>query len=326
MGAISSKSSPLHHKTPLIHSIPMSEELGIPVYLKMDALQPPGSFKLRGMGLACQRAKDRGAEKLVSSSGGNAGLAVAYAGKQLKLPTVVVVPETTPEFIRDRLRTYGAEVVVHGKVWAEANGKAIEIADATKGVLMHPYEGEDAWEGHGSLVQEIAEELETPPGAIIASVGGGGLVLGILEGLKAVGWLKTVPVIACETVGADCFSAAVNAGERVTLPGITSVAKSLGASQVSETLYERKQNEEIWGEMRSWVATDAAAVKACVRFANQHRVLVEPACGAALAAVYEKSPALEGCKSVVVEVCGGAIVDMPSLRKLADDCGVDLEA
>eukprot|EP00976_Prorocentrum_cordatum_P115733 1196056-Prorocentrum_minimum.AAC.3 len=70
----------------------------------LPATQPSGSFKLRGIGLFCQRAQARGAQKLVSSSGGNAGLAVAHCGRALQLDTVVVVPETTPEFIRTRLK------------------------------------------------------------------------------------------------------------------------------------------------------------------------------------------------------------------------------
>ena len=79
-----------------------SERLGKDVYIKLDALQPSGSFKLRGIGYTCQKAIGEGCTQLVSSSGGNAGLATAYAGQRLGVPTTVVVPETTPEFIRDR--------------------------------------------------------------------------------------------------------------------------------------------------------------------------------------------------------------------------------
>ena len=94
--AIVGDRGPLHVRTPLLLSQPMSAALGRDVYVKLDALQPSGSFKLRGIGYACQAAVRRGATTLVSSSGGNAGLAVAYSGQRLGAPVAVVVPETTP--------------------------------------------------------------------------------------------------------------------------------------------------------------------------------------------------------------------------------------
>ena len=146
-------------RTPLVESAPLSRALGRRVWLKMDALQPSGSFKLRGMSLACARAKARGAKLLVSSSGGNAGLAVAYAGRQMGMPVTVCVPETTPEFIRDRLATFGATVEVHGSMWAQAHERALQLADELQGALMHPFDMPDLWEGHGTLVHELQEEL-----------------------------------------------------------------------------------------------------------------------------------------------------------------------
>lgn len=92
---------PMHLNTPLLHSPALSQAAGVPVWLKMDALQPPGSFKLRGVGLACETRARAGAQRFVSSSGGNAGIAVAYAGRQLGLPVLVVVPETTTARARE---------------------------------------------------------------------------------------------------------------------------------------------------------------------------------------------------------------------------------
>lgn len=136
--------------------------------------------------------------------------------------------------------------------------------------------------------------------------------MGILRGLDAVGW-DDVAVVPCETAGADSMSQALAAGELVTLPGIQSIAKSLGATRVSERIFNHCKALGP-DRVRPWVCTDRDAVEACARFADDHRILVEPACGAALAAVYSKSPALEGFDNIVVEVCGGAIVD----RKMLD--------
>merc|ERR1712226_124385 len=87
------------------------------------------------------------------------------------------------------------------------------------------------------------------------------------------------------------------------------VDKSLGATRLSETVFERCLSLKDKGLVKPWVMHDSAAIEAVARFADDHRVMVEPACGAALASIYARSPALAGCKTVVVEVCGGAIVN-----------------
>ena len=170
---------------------------------------------------------------LVSSSGGNAGLAVAHSGRELGVDVVVYVPETTPVRIQELLRSYDAEVVVAGKQWSEANEAALERAAATGGAMIHPFEGDDTWEGHSTLVDEIKEDLGRKPAAIVTCVGGGGLLAGCLRGVERNGWRDDVVVVAMETIGADSLNASMRAGELVTLPAITSVAKSLGAASPS---------------------------------------------------------------------------------------------
>ena len=109
---VMSPSSALHVETPLIYSNPLSAALGTgaPVFLKLEAMQPCGSFKLRGLGAAAEAAVRGGATRLVSSSGGNAGLAVAHAARALGVPATVVLPRSTPDFVRRRLESYGAAV------------------------------------------------------------------------------------------------------------------------------------------------------------------------------------------------------------------------
>jgi len=116
----------------------------------------------------------------------------------------------------------------------------------------------------------------------------------------------------------------LDAGDLVTLPSIASIATSLGARTVSRQVFERCR--ELGPErVQPFVTTDEAAIGSCIWLARDHRVLVEPACGAAIAAVIERSPALSGCKLVVVEVCGGALVDVAALTAWARDLGVSLD-
>ena len=144
----------LHLETPLIESLALGRRVSQRVWLKMEALQPCGSFKARGIGFACQRYVSYGRRRLVSSSGGNAGLAVAYAGRQLGVPVTVVVPHTTSERARQLLRHEAAEVVVFGQSWQEAHERAQTLLDADSAYL-HPFDDPVIWEGHASLVSEV---------------------------------------------------------------------------------------------------------------------------------------------------------------------------
>ena len=304
---------PLHQVTPIWESKALGAVSGKQVLLKMDAFQPAGSFKIRGMGAACQSHFEAGARHLVCSSGGNAGYAVAYAGRKLGARVTVVVPQTASERSREMIRSEGAEVVEHGDVWDVSHEFACEIAVDEGSVYVHPFDDPTVWWGHSSIIEEVAD-AGVKPEAVVVSVGGGGLLCGVLEGLHRVGW-QNVPVVAAETDGAASFKASLSAGHLVTLDRITSIATTLGARTVTGECLE-------WSDKHTiipWTMSDRVAVDACVRFAEDHRVLVEHACGAALAAVYEAADPLTDVGSMLVIVCGGAGVSfdlMASWRKL----------
>jgi L-serine/L-threonine ammonia-lyase len=292
---------PLHIDTPLLRSTPLSQRTGADIWLKMDALQPSGSFKMRGMSRAAERAQAAGARHLVSSSGGNAGLAVACAGAALGLPVTIVVPRRTSESMRRRIEAEGARVIVHGEVWDDAHQHAMSL----DGALIHPFDHPDVWDGHASLVHEVAAR-GLRPDVLLVSVGGGGLLIGLMQGLEELGWSHT-RVLAVETEGADSFARAVEAGGPVTRPSIDSVALTLGAKRVADEAFA-------WSQRRSIEpvrVTDRAAVQACASFLDDHRILVEPACGAALSLVYGRDQRLSG--DVLVVVCGGASADREQL-------------
>ena len=303
----------LHILTPLIESRALSLRTGCDVWLKMDALQPSGSFKLRGVGLACQTHAQRGARRFVSSSGGNAGIAVAYAGRQLGLPVAVVVPQTTSTRARELIELQGAELTVHGASWQEANELAQSMLGPTD-AFIHPFDDPLLWQGHSTLVDEVAQAAITTgwvPDMVVLSVGGGGLLCGVLQGLQRNGW-GHVPVLAAETEGADSLSQALATGERITLPAITSVATSLGARQVCQQAFDLARQQPVCPV----VVTDAAALAACRTFLDDHRVLVEPACGAALAALDVLPSAFADAERpprVLVVVCGGVAVTAANL-------------
>lgn len=306
----------LHIETPLVLSHPMSAAAGRAIWLKLDALQPGGSFKMRGVGHACETRRAQGARRFISSSGGNAGLAVAHAGRQLGVPVTVVIPETSTPRARELLHREGAEVIVHGASWQEANALAqsrIGPADA----FIHPFDDPLLWEGHATLVDEV-RRAGLKPDAIVLSVGGGGLLSGVIRGLQRHGW-GDLPVVAVETVGTASLHAALAAGHAVELPRVTGVATSLGARRVCEQALRGAREHPV----RSAVVSDAQAVSACERFLDDHRILVEPACGASLALACAPVPELAGCDTVLVIVCGGATCTVEQLRAWSRDLPTD---
>ena len=285
----------LHIATPLLESRRLCDQKSI--WLKLENTQPSGSFKIRGIGYACQEYQKKGAERFISSSGGNAELAVAYAGRKLGLPVKVIVPESTTEMAKNLIRKESAEVIVHGESWADAHEMAMKfVSDTSK--YIHPFDNPLIWEGHSTLVEEIANE-RTKPQAIVLSVGGGGLYCGVVQGLRKVGWLD-VPVIAVETKGADSMNQSIVQDKRITLDAILSIATSLGARQIAEKAFQESKAFPT----KSLVVSDAQALQACRKFLYAHHMLVEPACGAAIAVAL--SPELTGeFEDLVVIVCGG---------------------
>ena len=307
----------LHRETPLLESVPLGAASGRRVFLKMENMQPAGSFKLRGIGRVCEEAARAGATRFISPSGGNAGYAAAWAGRELGVCTTVIVPVTTSEEAKNAIAALGAEVVVSGESWKESNELALKMAgEDPKSKYIHAFDDPVMWDGHGTLIDEAAKQ-GPKPGAVVLSVGGGGLLCGVVAGMDRNGW-GDVPVLACETEGAASFAAAVAAGEIVELEGISSVATSLGARAVAPHALEICRDHRII----PYVVPDEAAVSACGRFLDDHRVLVEPACGVSLSAIYDNTPLLGDAGTVLVVVCGGIGISAAKLRDLETRFGL----
>ncbi|XP_062360357.1 serine dehydratase-like [Cinclus cinclus] len=315
-----------HVITPVLESLPLSKAVGTKVFMKLENVQPSGSFKIRGIGHLCQDAAKRGCNHFVCSSGGNAGLAAAYTARELGLPITVVVPSSSGPTPVRKLEELGATVEVYGKVWDDANRRAQELARTEGWVNIPPFDHPLVWEGHASLVRELKDSLEAKPGAIVVAVGGGGLLAGVVAGLHQVGW-RDVPIIAAETQGAHSFHEALKAGRLVTLPDITSVATCLGAKTVTARALECARECQVISQ----VVEDTEAVRAVEQFLDDERMLVESACGAPLAVLYSgrlQRLQREGklrtpLDSVVLVVCGGSNTHTAQLRALKSQLGME---
>jgi L-serine/L-threonine ammonia-lyase len=307
---------PLHIDTPLLRAPPELFGPERTVWLKMDALQASGSFKMRGVGRLVQQRVAEGARAVVCASGGNAGMAATLAARTCAVPVIIVVPQTTAAAVRDAIAARGATVVVHGAVWDESHEHALALAKEQGAVYVHPFDDPLLWDGHATLIDEVVRS-GVRFDCVVASVGGGGLLAGIVEGLRRNG-LKNVPVIAVETDGAASFASALAAGKPVTLPSITSIATSLGARRVMPRLLDLAREHEIV----SVVVSDAQAVHGCVQFADATRVLVEPACGASIAALDVHPGVFARFKAPLIEVCGGMGVSLARLAQWRTEFGL----
>lgn len=301
----------LHIKTPLIESLPLATTTRGRVWLKMEALQPSGSFKLRGIGHACRAYLSRGAKRFISSSGGNAGIAVAYSGRQLGVPVTVVVPESTTRRAVEAIQQEGASVIIRGESWQESHDYSLQLTDP-ESILIHPFDNPLLWTGHATIIDEVAQSGLVPD-CIILSVGGGGLLCGVVEGLHR-NSMNNVPVLAVETRGAHSLALSIQENSLRSLDEITSIATSLGAKQVARQAYQCCRNHKII----SHVVSDLDAVDACLKFLFAHRIMVEPACGASLSLLSKPVDFLADKKNILIIVCGGAGVSIEQLNTWKD--------
>ncbi|KAJ7684946.1 tryptophan synthase beta subunit-like PLP-dependent enzyme, partial [Mycena polygramma] len=345
----------LWQETPLIFSNPLSRK-DASVYLKLETVHPGMSFKSRGISLFVQRAKEAHGPSvhLVIASGGNAALAAACAARSLNVRCTVYIPDGAAESTLNLLRRENAEVVVRGKHYAEALHAAKEVVAAEENAVIVPaYEDPIVWEGHSSIILEASKQMTHPPSAIFCSVGGAGLLGGIMIGCAQVGW-DSVPIVALETIGSNCFyySMALNRQQGpVALPdGVTVVDDPVGVKLAHFSYFSSKASGSLGasspaggvvkkaldraGPVICVSVPDELAMQAGCSFADDHKMLVELSCSTTLVAAYKKElfdrivgPA-ETDRSGLFIVCGGfkvSLDDMVQYRALVDACGDSLE-
>jgi L-serine/L-threonine ammonia-lyase len=277
------------------------------IYYKLDNLQPSGSFKDRGIGFMIDTLiRDGSAKSLVTSSGGNAGHSVAVVGERLSIPVTCFVPITTSQYMIEKIKSRGTRVVVGGANWNEADAKAKELLEDKSVAYIPPFDNPLIWDGNSSIIDELKEDLpNTAIDGIVVSVGGGGLLAGIQRGIERHKWDQT-KVFGVETEGAASYALAKREGKVVSLDKIDTIASTLGALAVTSSVLNSKVSCE------SVVVSDKDAVEACLKFVDEHRILVEPACGASLSLI--NSPArFAGLKNLVFIVCGGSAVSLQLL-------------
>ena len=266
--------------------------------LKLEQLQHTGSFKARGAlnrVLAAAERGELGPAGVVAASGGNAGLAVAYAAAREGAAARVYVPTTAPAVKVARLRELGAEVVQVGDRYALAHEAAVAHAEAVGALFCHAYDQPEIAAGAGVLAEELLDDL---PGTdtVVVAVGGGGLLAGVLAAVDG-----RARVVAVEPVTAPTLAAALAAGEPVDVE-VSGVAKdSLGARRLGSIAWDVARRSP---GLVSVLVQDAAVVAARAELWSEARVASEHGAATAYAALTSGAYLPAPGERVVTVVCG----------------------
>ncbi len=264
-----------------------------PVHLKLECLQHTGTFKVRGAftNLMTRSVPPAG---VVAASGGNHGVAVAYAAMQRGVRATIFVPKVSSPAKIERIRHYGADLVITGDRYADALA-ASEIFVRDNGALpIHAYDQPETLLGQGTVGLEI--EADTPDiDTLLVAVGGGGLIGGIAA------WFSSrVRIVAVEPEGAPTLHRALQAGEPVDAPAEGIAADSLAPKRVGTFMFPIAQRHV----HRAVLVTDDAIREAQTALWEKVRVVTEPGGAAAFAALLSGRYVPSADERLAVLVCG----------------------
>ncbi|HEY6237694.1 MAG TPA: pyridoxal-phosphate dependent enzyme, partial [Thermoplasmata archaeon] len=284
--------------TPLIEAPRFPGLPDVPLYLKLENLQLTGAFKLRGAtNRIAQLSPEQARRGVIAASAGNHSQGVAYAARLRGIPaTIVMARSASPLKVRST-RALGAEVVLHGGDYEEANEEAVRRAAKDGLTLIHPFDDRAVIAGQGTVGLEIVDQLPSVR-RVIAGVGGGGLLAGI--GVAVRGRRPEAEIVAVQPTGSDTLRASLAQG-RVTVGGRPSTfADGLATRHVGDLPF---QILHALGT-RAFAVDDRAIARASFLLLELAKVLAEGAGAAPLAAVLEHPELVEDGPTVLV-ISGG---------------------
>lgn len=300
-------------ETPLEFAPVISKRIGNQVWLKREDEQPVFSFKIRGAynKMASLPAATL-AQGVIASSAGNHAQGVALSAKKLGCRAVIVMPATTPDIKVESVRSWGAEVILHGDSYDAAYAKAREISKDQNLTFIHPYDDPSVIAGQGTIGIEILRQHAEVIHAVYVPVGGGGLISGIGAVIKEL--RPEIRVIGVEPEDCDAMAKSLRAGEVVTLERVGRFADGVAVKRVGDTTFQIAR--EVVDEM-VLVSNDeiCAAMKDLF---EDRRCILEPS-GALAYAGLKKHAAYHGLKDQsLVAIASGANVNFDSLRHVSE--------
>src|SRR5881396_2405292 len=301
--------APKVYKTPLLTSRILSERTGFDVRLKAEMFQRTGSYKIRGpLNKFTYLSDEERRRGVICSSAGNHAQGVALAARLNGMHAVVVMAENATPSKIEATRAYGAEVVLYGSIWDEANEKAKQLCEERGLTYIHPFDDQHLIAGQGTLGLEIYEDFPEAE-VVVVPIGGGGLISGIAMALK--GLNPQIRIIGVESSGAPAMKLSVERGQLVTLDEVDCIIDGLRVKRVGEHTFEavRQFVDEIVA------LPDSQIFEALIWIMSHCKLVVEGAAAASVAAVLNglvKAPS----GSRVVCVLSGGNVNLQQLKGL----------
>jgi threonine dehydratase len=296
---------PYAKRTPLIKSEALSRLISANVYLKLENQQVTNSFKVRGvMNLLLHLTSEQKKQGVITTSAGNHGQALAFGAQQMGFQAKVVVPANTPKVKVDGIRKYGADLLLFGDSYAEAEKKAKELAQSEGRLYVSPYNHRYLVAGHGTAGLEILDELPQVD-VVLVPVGGGGLIAGVSTAIKNL--RPNVQVIGVQSEATPIMYESLKIGEIVPAHRhkATTIAEGLAGSieegSITFSIAQKYVDEVL-------LVKEETISKAVYLLCTSDQQKVEGSGAAGVALLLEKSETFKGL-TVAVVISGGNIDD-----------------
>lgn len=289
-------------RTPMLGASQMRHPLsGLDVTMKLESLQVTGSFKARGaMNKVMTLPQEQIAKGLVTASGGNHGLAMARTGFVAGVKTTIFLPSSVVPDKVAKLRGWGAQVEIVGKVFDEANAAALAFAKDTGAAYVHPFSDPLVVAGQGTLALEILEDMPDCDTILIA-IGGGGLITGMATALKAL--KPSVRIIGIEPEGSPTLKASLDAGHVVTLDHVTTKVATMACRRTDDALFTH-----VRGKIDEMIlVSDAEMEEAARNLWFEFGVATDLSGAASLAALRSGRLSFRAGEKICALVCGAGI-------------------
>mgnify|MGYP001772581894 CR=1 FL=1 len=300
---------PVIHRTPVFHSAFFSSLTGKSVYLKLENLQKTGSFKVRGAYFKIHTLPEEvRAKGVITASSGNHAQGVAYAARELNIPSLIVMPETAPTYKINAVKSYGSEVLLYGQIYDDAFRKALELSEERGMALIHPFNDPYVIAGQGTIGLEIVEDINGVD-TVIVPIGGGGLIAGIALAVKKLS-NKRIKVVGVEPSAAAKTRLSLSAGRPVTVSPQPSLADGVITKSLGDLTFEIIRD---YVDLIIEVEEDQIA-RAIYLLLERTKLLAEGAGALPIAALLSRSDEIPG-KNVVAVVSGGN-ADLTTLYRI----------
>jgi threonine dehydratase len=298
----------------------LSRRLHNKVLLKREDQQPVFSFKLRGAANKMAQLTPAQLKKgVICASAGNHAQGVALSAAKLGAKAVIVMPVTTPQLKVDAVRNLGGEVILHGDSYSDAYQHALGIEKREGYAFVHPFDDPDVIAGQGTIAMEMLRQHQGPLDAVFVAIGGGGLISGVANYIKAV--RPEIKVIGVQTVDSDAMLQSTRAKKRVTLPDVGLFADGTAVKLVGEETYRVAKNL-----VDDYVVVDTDAVCAAIKdvFVDT-RSIVEPSGALAVAAIKQYVATHKTKGETYAAILCGANMNFDRLRFVAERAEVGEE-